>query len=439
MGVAATVGFQFSHHRLCSNTVHLQGLSGTGGTLTEIFSFQIRDLTYLLIQNQTSAISASMDPTHESFICCLPFELISAITSYLSQPETLILLRTCRHLKHMMEPLLYKHIKVSWHQQGAHRSLMQNLISRPELARMVINFEGYLYPVFGLSGTENKAGVLGRWKASLLVFARGPKAAPVDSEAGRAHYEALLAQALDNMVNLRSLAVAPFSQGAWTHKILTQVVAPRVRLTSLSISRPAGRTSMPLPLTQQTKLQFTALAISQPTLEMLSIPNNFDVPQGSFTAKDLPQLAFVECGWLAAQTLLSGRPVTSLELLEFPVEGELENGWERIASSTRPLLKLSLTVGRRRIDLLSINFRGIAVHLPHLQELTLRDLFDIHYDAVSDLVIFCLLSHHLISSYRDYNTRYWKAFRSLPSSENSASHSCFPSPSRKTVIDGIRL
>lgn len=114
---------------------------------------------------------------------------------------------------------------------------MQTLVHRPDLARKVTVFEGYLHPALDeITEKKGNGSIIRSWKDRLRVQVEGPQSAPGDSEAGRSHYEHLLAQALENMHNLRSLKIPLFGRGGWAYKITTQVVAPRVRLESLVIT-----------------------------------------------------------------------------------------------------------------------------------------------------------------------------------------------------------
>lgn len=177
---------------------------------------------------------------------------------------------------------------------------MQTLADRPDLAKFVVSFDGYVCHV--IYQPARRTTLLGR----LAKFFRSRR-----SKEGRLHHtkasqnasKKILARALTNMVNLRSLSLPSLEYGLEARDLMLEVVILHLkdRLETIHIDTQDwyplwGANTFQV---ESERLQSIAILSTQTNLQTLSIPCDLlqDFDWEKFNEElHLPRLTSLTCG-----------------------------------------------------------------------------------------------------------------------------------------------
>lgn len=230
---------------------------------------------------------------------------------------------------------------------------MQTLADRPDLAKMVVSFKGYLYHVVYPARRTTLLGRLANW-----FRLRKPKHGLFrHNKAGQDAYEEVLARALTAMVNLRSLTLPSLEHGSRARYLMMKVIIPhlkdRLETFEISIQSPFPFGAL-VPFEVNRRPQSMAILSTQANLRVLRIPHNvsMEFDWERFNEElHMPVLMELACIWTTACALGKGRPsIRALELLDSPIwtaPGEAtaettNKDWEQLAKSFPNLVALSV-------------------------------------------------------------------------------------------------
>ncbi|KAG8851742.1 hypothetical protein FRB96_009107 [Tulasnella sp. 330] len=333
-------------------------------------------------------LSKQRDQKHQTkaaLLCSLPIEVLLMIVASLAglhsrdhdpraaveRPGLLALLRTCREMRHVVEPFLYKDIVITWNWGWRLQRLLRTLGDRRDLAKRTTTFHGLLCP----SNYNDLKDSKYKWAG----------------DQRRKKLEAMLVRALDNMTNLHSFQLRDLYFGPatppWSAPLSLISQLRRAPLTSLSVDAPrvwceTGVTT-PGHLRLQTicTAELFSLIRRQPGLEYLRLPAGFgEMVEGQLLATDVPKLTSLTAGVADARLVVPGRPITSLNLLDLPSR-HFSDAWNDMSRSTAPLTEVTLTSSSGSARLAS-NMEAIGVHIDDIKSLTILGIREEHYEAV---------------------------------------------------------
>lgn len=297
----------------------------------------------------------------------------------------------------ILQPTLFERISIPVKKRHRVTSLMQTLADKPDLAKSVIGFEGYLYP--NLYQSPHRTTFLKRAATFLgLRVRRSDETFSYCTKAERKAYKKVLARALSNMVNLQSLALPFLEYGLWPGDIMNEVAIPHLknRLTSLEIV--SRREPFPVIYLTRTeinakRLQSISILSTQSNLQVLKIPwdftTEFDWEKYSEVVH-MPMLTELTCGWSVAYVLGKRRPsIRTLGLLDYPYRPSpgddtftsIEKDWDMLAASVPNLVALKIYGLHARFceDILEF----VVDKFRSLEALELEYVFLRRYDIVS--------------------------------------------------------
>ncbi|KAG8994498.1 hypothetical protein FRB94_009837 [Tulasnella sp. JGI-2019a] len=260
---------------------------------------------------------------------------------------------------------MYQHITIFWFQRHRIALLFATLRDRPDLARLVLSFEGYLVPRYKISEQSQQGS--GRLTSSTLSHQEDK----IISGRIILNFESVLAEALDNMTSLRSLHMYDLWLDIPVKTIqLPRSAAPRLSLTYLQIGPPfngiEGTPSSPAALIA---CEIVLFLRQQPLLERLTLSGRHESLAGQqLLPSDIPSLRSLDGVASDIMKIVPGRPVTSLNVCEAVDEPTTEL-WGNLNVSTKPITRITLHINRS--DRLSRNLKGMVKHLQHLRSLTL--------------------------------------------------------------------
>lgn len=270
-----------------------------------------------------------------SFVWRLPTELILQIVDQMDNNDRVSLLVTCRQMKAIVEVTLYTNLIIPPSRRRNIDRLLRTYKTRPELAKRMKSFSGYLGPLLDTNpGSRYRPGeFLG------ATFDGTPS-------------------------NLTSLYLydhdwlwsSAFSQlrGMVCYLKLTSLKIRGSRLRSFQRATPDA-TQLVVMLRCQPRLK---------ELELLSGP--WDVT--SLLKSDIPELRTLEAGPEDARTIVPGRPIRSLKLRLS--KGLDEDTWKALGMSTVGVrdLTLDLILGSG----LAAAIASAATYLGGVEQLGLR-------------------------------------------------------------------
>lgn len=321
-------------------------------------------------------------------------ELILLITAHLESTDIASLIRTCRRpMALIFLPILYEHINMPIQRRDQVWILMQTLANRPDLAKHMASFKGYLCHIWYRPGQQPT--LLIRLATSLRLW-RPEKGSPRDIIASQKAFKKDLARAVANMVNLRSLTFPSIICGLRARDLMLQVIIPRLRdrLETVKIW-PQGWSPSWVPNAFQVeseRLQFIAMLSTQSNIQTLSIPcgilQDFDWEKfnGMF---HMPRLMSLTCGWGAACVLGKGRLIQTLGLMDYPfrpihgggTNAAIKKDWDELAMSFPSLV--ALTLHNVNTGFCKYALRCLAPKLGSLELLELGDVSHRSCDIVS--------------------------------------------------------
>ncbi|KAG9033117.1 hypothetical protein FRB95_000535 [Tulasnella sp. JGI-2019a] len=129
----------------------------------------------------------------------LPTEVLLFIGEALESWDLQQLVRVCRTMRSVAEVGLYRHIVIPSSQRDRIAQLLRTLRDRPNLAALVLSFEGYLIP-------KPREPVMSRRSLGRMTwFVRQLRGRKALKQQMISKFGSLLHEALDNMKNLRNL------------------------------------------------------------------------------------------------------------------------------------------------------------------------------------------------------------------------------------------
>ncbi|KAG9033107.1 hypothetical protein FRB95_000525 [Tulasnella sp. JGI-2019a] len=267
-------------------------------------------------------------------------------------------------MKPVAEFHLYQHIIIIWFRRDRIALLLVTLRDRPDLARLVLSFEGYLVPREISNQSRQGSG----WFTPSALWRQNGR-----TISGRVvqDFGGLLAKALGNMTNLRSLYIYDMwiDMPSRTTQLLRNA-APRLSLTYLQIGPPFNDTGgTPASPAAPIASEILLFLRQQPLLERLTLPGRHESLAGQrLLPSDIPSLRSLDGVASDVMKIVPGRPVTSLNVCETINEPTTEL-WAKLDASTKPITRVTLHVNRG--DQLDGNLKGMVKHLTHLRSLTL--------------------------------------------------------------------
>ncbi|KAG8915503.1 hypothetical protein FRC00_003756 [Tulasnella sp. 408] len=237
----------------------------------------------------TMCSSAAGPVTQRSSFLELPEDILVPIIDALMLHDKTSLVRTCRYIRELVEPLLYRHLRDSrapGEREWANESLFITLMARPVLVRHVHSYAGPLTPY-----DIRNDGQQSLWKRL------SPDGQPTIAERIEVS-TALFTQA----TNIRDVHFTrdtrSFIMDIW--EPVSQTLLDK-KLERLAIGYLAGPTSTAALLRIQTGLR---------RLRITSNARGWEDLDGA----DLPMLEHLSCTAIQAASIVPGRPVGRLEI-----------------------------------------------------------------------------------------------------------------------------
>lgn len=260
----------------------------------------------------------------------LPTELVIKTARYLDDKAKYDLIRVCRHLHAIVQPLLYENIDTRSFlppvQLKRNTHIFHTLATRPDLAEAVISFSADIYK--GTAFYQSPRGISRLWnlwtQTSLL------------SKIERSEAELLkdLVTMFNSAKNIRSLNLRfigiDISKTVALYSPMSRAIEA-MDLRSLTI-HPNFWPNDIIPALR-----------SHPNLKHLAFVGTFpDV--SAILPTDLPHLASLTCSLDQARHLVPGRPVTILNMTSSrdPPLGLRDEAFQRLGLSTGPLKEITL-------------------------------------------------------------------------------------------------
>ncbi|KAG9017788.1 hypothetical protein FRB93_004599 [Tulasnella sp. JGI-2019a] len=289
----------------------------------------------------------------------LPPEILLLIVQYLpvNDKATLVsVLSTCRALHDISEELLYHDVTIP-NKAFKSQNLFKRLAARPDLLAYVQEIDwpkkGALpigKPLFlRLCGTQTQD----RYATSISIAING----------------------LQSMRNVRKLTIGKLPSPSILDSMDLLVLAIReMKLTELSISSARWSWSK----------EIISILRSQPGLRSLRPPwqDRWEMGGGVLIPTDLPRLAALQCGALAAVRIVPGRPIEKLHLRISPQAMWSEGAfWDSLALSAKPISYLLLHIFQPRNIDISWILEKAAIHLNYLSALELSPYFGVEVET----------------------------------------------------------
>ncbi|KAG9003905.1 hypothetical protein FRB94_002822 [Tulasnella sp. JGI-2019a] len=270
-----------------------------------------------------------------SLILRLPTELILLLLCYMDLCDMGALLQTCQELKAIVEHAMYTTVEIPNTRWGPRTyEFVRTLHARPDLARRISSFGGYLYPIFDgvVSGISTR--IPGGY------FTLPP--------------------------NLRSLYL--HDHDWWWNPAFFPAYSSvsHLALTSLTIRGSGYRGVHGISF----EPDIAPILRLQPLLEHL------DLRLGQWNMEtlgpyDIPDLTTLSAGVDEARFIVPGRPITSLKLSIRRMEED--EAWRNMSASTRRMSSLTLDVLRCGM-LLCVTLEMAAMYMVHTENLTIHSL-----------------------------------------------------------------
>lgn len=246
----------------------------------------------------------------------LPWEIVLDIVEAISPSHLLSFIRTCKALRVVAEPLLYRDIRLS---NCPRRSIhfFCTMINRPELGRHVLTFQAA--DRFPFLSPSNITRVLRHWRGGPAFWITRPMT-----------YRSMAERTIQHLVNVKALSfhgTTPASIGR---------LAGHHSITKVRLVHP----------TLMTELE--SLLDALPLVTHLTLPFNTVGPPeaGAIHTDHVPNLESLICS-TDAVGLVAGRPIRELYIM-FPMRWDpppsVHTIMEKVSQSTVPLRVLGIAI-----------------------------------------------------------------------------------------------
>ncbi|KAG8895990.1 hypothetical protein FRC00_006653 [Tulasnella sp. 408] len=245
-----------------------------------------------------------------SKIACLPYEILLMIIELLDERSVACLLRTCRVFRDIVEPILYRHIRVyrgpkreEWLLNPLKAQLLhRTLVGRPDLLPGILSYHGPLIPAWNALG--NYPTHLETYKRSRALDRK--LRATSRARWGFAVSDEYLEKAkiiFSGTTNIQDLHFTEPFPDSMAH-VLGVTDAPQLNM--MNIQRLAVEPGLSSPA-------LGPILRTHPRLKHLELdPRQTDLP---WEEVDLPELESLKANLSQAAKIVPGRPIKKLELL----------------------------------------------------------------------------------------------------------------------------
>ncbi|KAG8917327.1 hypothetical protein FRC01_002519, partial [Tulasnella sp. 417] len=256
-------------------------------------------------------------------IAVLPYEiLVCQIVESLDDSSEACLLRTCRFFRNLVEPVLYRHIRVQ-HGPEEHNSsplkphlLHRTLVGRPDLLPAILSYHGPLIPNPRPSFPPERKEAL--WR-KLMTTARQPAA----TSSVITEYLERATTIFSGTINMRELHFTdrlPLSIRA----VLSVLDAPQLKMVNIK------RLVLD---TEWCWSRLPSVLRKQPGLKHLELPHMIRGGELELDETDFPELESLRAELRHAARIVPGRPVRKLDL-QYTWRPNEDALWQRLTLST---------------------------------------------------------------------------------------------------------
>ncbi|KAG8924002.1 hypothetical protein FRC01_012066 [Tulasnella sp. 417] len=324
--------------------------------------------------DQAAKPSPPIEPSQRCSFLELPMDVLLLVIEALTQHARTCLARTCRYLRKQVEPLLYRHLGRNdgpKYRYWNYAILFDTLMARQELIKHIHSYEGPFIPQYMKKDEEEN---LKRrcHIANKLEQKSPPPEGPLTEVESIEISTTLFSQA----TNIRDVHFAhicsPKENGLW--EAVSKALADK-KLEILAVVY----ITQPIPV--------AALLRTQSELRVLAIYANATGWQ-DLEEDHLPKLERLKCKAVQARSLVPGRPVTVLELLEEDDERVLgEDLFQKLVRSTRPITEFTIQFPYdATYGIFQGALQNISRYLPEVEDLTIRVNGFISGDVVSQCI-----------------------------------------------------
>ncbi|KAG8961587.1 hypothetical protein FRC00_011816 [Tulasnella sp. 408] len=298
----------------------------------------------------TVTSSAGIPPQSRSFLE-LPTEVLGLIVDALAQHDRTSLVRTCRYMQKLVEPLLYRHlctVKGPRRPSFDDEKLFITLTERPELIQHARSYKGRLTPCYLGKGQQQRLQCLGTpgLKRLLMVAERIEISTTIFTRA----------------INIRDIHIA--RDVTWHPEDSLEPIWQSLldkKLERLSIDYFDHPTPIP------------ALLRAQIWLKKLAIFSNVTGWE-DLDGAHLPLLEHLTCTVVQAASIVPGRPVGRLRLREANEDESVlgEEFFQQLARSTGPIVEFIMRFPFKATPgIFQRTLQFISCYLSHIESLTI--------------------------------------------------------------------
>ncbi|KAG8944352.1 hypothetical protein FRC04_002011 [Tulasnella sp. 424] len=290
----------------------------------------------------------------------LPEDILLLFWHHLDKTAKARVVRTCRYLRHLVEPSLYVHLSpfYSWDYNRAKR-LHRTLAERPDLIQYIRSYKGPIVPppIQPFRQSPPKRTLLNILRIRKAVESVTPPTLPIpETEAFKT--AVFIFTKANGIVDLDFL-----DSYDWVSDPIFEPI--KTAVSKMALKR----------LFLWHCVEPTQVLRGQPELEHLEIGWNIHSVEGLDKA-DIPKLKSLRAALKDASYIVPGRPVEQFELdCRFESNYFDTTLFKSLALSTGPIIKLSICL-HRPLD--NPNAPGalriVSQNLPHLEELTITVL-----------------------------------------------------------------
>ncbi|KAG8912121.1 hypothetical protein FRC00_005224 [Tulasnella sp. 408] len=311
-----------------------------------------------------------------SKIALLPHDVLLAIIELLDERSVACLLPTCRVLRDVAEPIVYRHIRVPGNGERPHL-LHRTLAGRPDLLPGVLSYHGPLIPVVNPSDASERSTA--RWfKMKGTTRYSTPKS---DLSFDKCIERAKIM--FSGAINIQELHLTDVNS-----KDTAQVLGALDQSKMMNIKKLVLNV-------EQCSPTLVAILRTMPGLKHLDLLGlrGGDI---QLNETDLPELESLKANLQHAARIVPGRPIKKLELVHdwTPDHDQL---WQRLTLSTCDITELTTEVPESGWRWAGGNvgepedLQGVARHLPRIERLCLHTSRPLSGSVVSFFISFCYI------------------------------------------------
>ncbi|KAG8899843.1 hypothetical protein FRC01_010351 [Tulasnella sp. 417] len=308
------------------------------------------------ISDETSpstTVTQEFDAQRDSKFVNLPEDVHLAIIAFFDEGSIPSLIRTCKYLRHTLEPILYRHLILVGGERYLRSGLLHGTLSaRPDLIPYIYTYHGPIIPPHYVNGSSRQAAI----ERAKNLRTRGRN---LYDSARAARVVGIFLQA----VNIRDLYFTDGHRwiddpGRWDR---LQDAVSNMSLDKLVLEI-EGLPSYVAPVLR-----------AQPNLTDLTIKHG-SIRLGGLVESDIPKLVSLKSTLGHAALIVPGRPVENLHLICVTSEQSLDEYWvKQLALSTGPIRKFTMTLhSPSNDDLVRDTLRTIRSYLSSMEHLTLK-------------------------------------------------------------------